>query len=667
MAKKNILLVDADPANSRILEVSLKKAGYNVTCTHDGDAALDVMKCQVPDLVICDTKLPKLDGYGLVRALHDNAEWAHVPVIFLANQHSVEDKIRGLELGVDDILTKPIFVRELLTRATLALARRIKERIVGKPYGDPPKAHFAGSIADIMVVDLLQAFELAKRAGTITFKTGSRVGRIWFRDGQVIDAEIGSLRGEEAVYRLFVLDEADFEIDFGDVERTDTIAVPTSAVVMEGMRRADEWDRLIEQMPPLSMTFEIDDENLMDRLSEIPDELDGILRLFDGRRTLMEIIDESPFDDLSTLTTLSKLYFEGLLATTDPQHGRGAFSKGSASFAPGEATRRSEPPLWQSRPYNPAVLRALLSSTRPIQATEAEPDMPATTELTAPAAPETDASTAPEVDRASEAALAPAVNAGDGNATPPPAADVAVAQVAGAESDEHAMQAHPSNGRKIAIGLSIVTLSFAAMAIVARSSYRGAHDASSPPTPPIADSPPISTPAPNKPNKPAELGVPAATATVSAAPLASEYAPATRSDPSPLPGSGGSGDFVPRRRRMVRADDASARPAAPTAIAATPAGAKSANDAVDPRAAESLTQRAQQALEKDDTHQASKAAELARQATQRDPTSAEAWLTLGAAYQSLGKEGQALEAYRSCVNKAQGDRVAECRALAGSE
>src|SRR5689334_11541179 len=82
---------------------------------------------------------------------------------------------------------------------------------------------------------------------------------------------------------------------------------------MEGMRRVDEWGRLLEQLPPLSTVFDVDHAQLLERLNEIPDELNGILKLFDGKRTLLDVVDGSPFEDLSTLSTITKLFFEGLL------------------------------------------------------------------------------------------------------------------------------------------------------------------------------------------------------------------------------------------------------------------------------------------------------------------------------------------------------------------
>ena len=129
LAKQKLLLVDADPRSVRVLEVSLKKAGYSVTTATDGLDALAKIESLTPDLVLSDTRLPKLDGYTLVRKLKERNEWASIPIVFLTSQKSIEDKIRGLELGVEDYLTKPIFVRELIARVNLLLARRTQENI----------------------------------------------------------------------------------------------------------------------------------------------------------------------------------------------------------------------------------------------------------------------------------------------------------------------------------------------------------------------------------------------------------------------------------------------------------------------------------------------------------------------------------------------------------
>jgi CheY-like chemotaxis protein len=313
VAKQKLLLVDADPRSVRVLEVSLKKAGYSVTTATDGLDALAKIESLTPDLILSDTRLPKLDGYTLVRKLKERPEWAAIPIVFLTSQKSIEDKIRGLELGVEDYLTKPIFVRELIARVNLLLARRTQENIATTRGPTSGRTRFSGSTSDMAVVDLLQTFEISRKSGVVHLRSSGLVGHVYFRDGKVVDAELGRLRGEEAIYRALIWNEATFEVEFRPTANEDVIGGSTQAILMEGMRRVDEWGRLCEQLPPLVTVFEIDHAQLLERLNEIPDELNGILRLFDGTRTLSDVVDDSPFEDLSTLSTITKLYFEGLL------------------------------------------------------------------------------------------------------------------------------------------------------------------------------------------------------------------------------------------------------------------------------------------------------------------------------------------------------------------
>ena len=323
MAKRQLLLVDADPRSVRVLEVSLKKAGYSVTTASDGGDALAKIEYSTPDLILTDTRLPTLDGYELVRRLKQNPDLSQIPVVFLTSQKSIEDKIRGLELGVEDYLTKPIFVRELTARVNLLLARRTQERMAtSTPAG--ARTRLSGALTDMGLVDIIQTFEVSRKSGEARITTGRAEAVIYFRDGKVVDARLGRLRGEEAVYRALIWTTGSFEVEFKAVACEDVVPTTTQGLLMEGMRRVDEWGRLLEQLPPLTTLFEIDQDQLVERLAEIPDELNGILRLFDGRRTLLEVVDDSPFEDLSTLSTVTKLFFEGLLVAAAPRSDDGS-------------------------------------------------------------------------------------------------------------------------------------------------------------------------------------------------------------------------------------------------------------------------------------------------------------------------------------------------------
>src|SRR5579859_5607246 len=216
MAKQSLLLVDGDTKSLRVLEVSLKKAGFNVTTAVNGHDALTKVETSAPDLIISDTKMPELDGFGLVEKLKQNPDWLHIPFIFLTGQSDVEDKIRGLELGVEDYLTKPIYIKEIITRVKILLSK--KQRVALEENQRESRTKFAGQLADMAVVDLIQTIEISRKSGVIHFKhPDEKRGSIYFRSGKVIDAELGRLTGEEAVYRLLVWSDGEFEVEFKNV------------------------------------------------------------------------------------------------------------------------------------------------------------------------------------------------------------------------------------------------------------------------------------------------------------------------------------------------------------------------------------------------------------------------------------------------------------------
>jgi DNA-binding response OmpR family regulator/Flp pilus assembly protein TadD len=309
VAKQHLLLVDSDAKSLRVMEVSLKKAGFSVTTAVNGQDALDKVQISPPDLVLSDTRMPEMDGFELCRRLKTDARFEAVPFVFLTNQKSVEFKVKGLELGGDDYLTKPIYIKEIVTRLKMILQKAEKEHLEKRET----KSGFSGSLADMGVVDLVQTFEIGRKTGTITISEEDRVGTVWFRDGRTIDAEMGRLKGENAFYRMLNTSDGKFEVSFGSVDRRERIEMSTQGLLMEGMRRLDEWGRMLEQLPPLDTVFEIDHRQLAERLSEIPDEVNGILRLFDGTRSLAQAVDDSEFEDLAALGLISKLYFEGLI------------------------------------------------------------------------------------------------------------------------------------------------------------------------------------------------------------------------------------------------------------------------------------------------------------------------------------------------------------------
>jgi CheY-like chemotaxis protein len=310
MARQNLLLVDGDTRSRRVLEVSLRKAGFSVTTAEDMGTALLVLEHGEPDLIISDTRLPERDGFELCTEVKNNPKWSSIPFVFLTSAKAIEDKIRGLELGVEDYLVKPIYIKEVTTRLRILLQRKQREKLERK---DGARTKFTGHLADMAVVDLMQTIEISRKSGVIHFETELGDATTWFRDGRIIDAEMGRLHGESAVYRLLGLTEGSFVVEFKQVSRNAVIRETTQGLLMEGMRRVDEWGRLLEQLPPLDAVLAADTRVLQERPEPLESELAAMLRRFDGRRTIIEVVDDSGKDDLEALETISSLYFEGLL------------------------------------------------------------------------------------------------------------------------------------------------------------------------------------------------------------------------------------------------------------------------------------------------------------------------------------------------------------------
>jgi len=115
-----ILVVDDEPRMIRFIRMNLELEGYVVSEAGDGVRALQQVRDTLPDLIILDVMMPELDGFETLRALR---EFSSVPVLMLTARGEEDDRVRGLELGADDYVTKPFSPRELVSRVKAVLRR----------------------------------------------------------------------------------------------------------------------------------------------------------------------------------------------------------------------------------------------------------------------------------------------------------------------------------------------------------------------------------------------------------------------------------------------------------------------------------------------------------------------------------------------------------------
>ena len=185
VTKQRVLIVDDEPRYVRLIAVNLEASGYETLAARDGQSAIDLAAAQRPDLVLLDIGLPVLDGFEACRRIR---EFSAAPIIMLTAKAGEADKVKGLDAGADDYLTKPFGPAELLARIR-AVMRRARF-----PEGAQPAPTF---VAGDLTVDFAQhrvaigarelalspteyklLAELAKNAGRVV-PTEALLHRIW--------------------------------------------------------------------------------------------------------------------------------------------------------------------------------------------------------------------------------------------------------------------------------------------------------------------------------------------------------------------------------------------------------------------------------------------------------------------------------------------------------
>jgi two-component system KDP operon response regulator KdpE len=137
-----ILIVDDEPAILRFLRASLGSQGYKVSTAADGRTALDLIRRDTADLLVLDLGLPDMDGLDVIRQIRDGG--ASLPIIVLSSRENESAKVKALDLGADDYVTKPFGVDELLARIRMAERHRLQQE------GEKPLFHAGDLCVDLV-------------------------------------------------------------------------------------------------------------------------------------------------------------------------------------------------------------------------------------------------------------------------------------------------------------------------------------------------------------------------------------------------------------------------------------------------------------------------------------------------------------------------------------
>jgi two-component system phosphate regulon response regulator PhoB len=199
-----VLVVEDEPAQREVLAYNIQAEGYLVMTAEAGDEALDIVRETPPDVIVLDWMLPHVSGIEVCRQLKMGGDTARIPIIMLSARSEEVDKIRGLETGADDYVTKPYSVAELLARLRTQL-RRVRPSTVGErlEYDDilvdlgEHRVYRGGEELRLGPTEFRLLTAFMERPGRV-WSREQLLDRVWGRDiyvdSRTVDVHVGRLR-----------------------------------------------------------------------------------------------------------------------------------------------------------------------------------------------------------------------------------------------------------------------------------------------------------------------------------------------------------------------------------------------------------------------------------------------------------------------------------------
>lgn len=312
---RKILIADPDLDAVRMLSRALRQKGYQVHYAPDGARALEICVLRHPDLALFDEGCKLLEARTFIQILRTNPRTEDIPVVLTTTNLDV-DRLRGLRLAAH--LKKPFNLDEVLSRIEHIFRRSEAAKDLKSDTQE-----IEGSLSQLGIPDLMQILGMNKRSGKLNLERGSERGEITVADGRPANARLGRVEGEKALFRLLAWTEGTFTFAPGSSTARARITRGMDDALLEGMRQADEVNRLMPALPSRTTRLMIaPDADLPQDQHPVTAQVVDLLR---QPRALGEVLDLAPATDLEVLGVLTTLMQKGVarVAEEDGSEGSG--------------------------------------------------------------------------------------------------------------------------------------------------------------------------------------------------------------------------------------------------------------------------------------------------------------------------------------------------------
>src|SRR6202020_3399153 len=233
-----LLLVDDNPMVLRMMEHALASLASVTAATDAADALLKAVD-DPPDLLVCDYRMPGMDGRQLVEKLKSRPATANFPTVLMASKSDIAERLSQQD-AADDYLEKPFFLKDATRRIKTMIDRIALEKMAKTA---PSDGVVRGSLSQMNVIDLMQSLEMGRKSCQLSLSNEGDKCEVFFAEGQVKHATYGSLVGDAAVFKVLRWTGGNFQLNFEGKTDKETTQLNTQGLLMEGLRLLDESQR----------------------------------------------------------------------------------------------------------------------------------------------------------------------------------------------------------------------------------------------------------------------------------------------------------------------------------------------------------------------------------------------------------------------------------------
>ena len=233
-----LLLVDDNPMVLGMLQQALSSLAKVTSASDTADALLKAVD-DPPDLVVCDYRMPGMDGRQLIEKLKSRPGTANFSSVLMASKGDIAERLSQQD-SADDYLEKPFFLKDA-TRRIKRLIDRIALEKMAKTA--PSDGVVRGNLSQMNVIDLMQSLEMGRKSCQLTLTNEGEKCEVFFAEGQVKHATYGELVGDAAVFKVLRWTGGNFQLDFEGKTDKETTQLNTQGLLMEGLRLLDESQR----------------------------------------------------------------------------------------------------------------------------------------------------------------------------------------------------------------------------------------------------------------------------------------------------------------------------------------------------------------------------------------------------------------------------------------